>query len=174
MRYRYLLLIIMLTTACELKFHKAIKIPPKIQSIQYCGGLTFKDSVIYNEKILKKNTLNILYAIDSTGCSGCKLQLDKWKLFIEKVHSNKNHNAHFIFIIQAKDIEELKYILINEDFRYPVYLDEHNCFIRTNPHSANNVFLLDKMNKIIYEGNPIENNKTEDIYLSIIEKYNQE
>lgn len=39
---------------------------------------------------LKKTSMKIVMYTDSTGCTGCKLQLDMWKFYIDDVLNSSN------------------------------------------------------------------------------------
>ena len=39
---------------------------------------------------LKKTSMKIVMYADSTGCTGCKLQLDMWKFYIDDVLNSSN------------------------------------------------------------------------------------
>ena len=61
----------------------------------------------------------VMYA-DSTGCTGCKLQLDMWKFYIDDVRKVINGRVLFLFYLQPRSIKELKYLLESEEFDYPI------------------------------------------------------
>ena len=58
----------------------------------------------------------VMYA-DSTGC---KLQLDMWKFYIDDVQKVSNGRVLFLFYLQPRSIKELKYLLESEEFDYPI------------------------------------------------------
>ena len=58
----------------------------------------------------------VMYA-DSTGC---KLQLDMWKFYIDDVRKVSNGRVLFLFYLQPRSIKELKYLLESEEFDYPI------------------------------------------------------
>ena len=43
---------------------------------------------------LKKTSMKIVMYADSTGCTGCKLQLDMWKLYIGCGLADSNNKSH--------------------------------------------------------------------------------
>ena len=60
---------------------------------------------------LKKTSMKIVMYADSTGCTGCKLQLDMWKFYIDDVRKVSNGRVSFLFYLQPRSIKELKYLL---------------------------------------------------------------
>lgn len=119
----------------------------------------------------KNAMLRILIHSDSTGCTGCKLQLDVWKLYMEDIKRITNNNVDFIFYLQPKDKEELLFILENEEFNHPIYIDEENELAKLNNINGDHVFLLDKENRILLSGNPLKKTSTKKKYKDIIQKY---
>ena len=70
--------------------------------------------------------------IDSVGCTSCKLQLPRWKLFMQEVDSTLNRPIPFVFYFHPKDMKELRYITRRDAFIYPVCFDEMDDFNRLN------------------------------------------
>ena len=70
--------------------------------------------------------------IDSVGCTSCKLQLPRWKLFMQEVDSTLNRPVPFVFYFHPKDMKELRYITRRDAFIYPVCFDEKDDFNRLN------------------------------------------
>jgi hypothetical protein len=69
-----------------------------------------------------RNSYKILNYVDSTGCTGCKLGMDKWKLYIEEIGST----VDFLFYFHPKNEKELMTLLKREHFvSYPVYIDRN-------------------------------------------------
>ena len=113
----------------------------------------------------------IVTYIDSVGCTSCKLQLHRWKELISEVDSIKRDNVPFLFYFHPKDMKELRYLIRREAFTYPVSFDEKDDFNRLNQfpnESMFQTFLLDKENRVIALGNPIQNPKVKEFYLDLI------
>ena len=108
----------------------------------------------------------VMYA-DSTGCTGCKLQLDMWKFYIDDVQKVSNGRVSFLFYLQPRSIKELKYLLESEEFDYPVCIE----FAKLNNLNGDYVCLLDKDNRIVLEGHPLQSARIKkkyfDKYLNI-------
>ena len=67
--------------------------------------------------------LKIIIYADSTGCVGCKLQLDMWKLYMESIRRKYDNRVIFLYYLQPRNKEELLFVLENEEFDYPVYIN---------------------------------------------------
>ena len=65
--------------------------------------------------------------VDSAGCTGCKLQLPRWKELIAEVDSLAGGSVPFLFYFHPKDLKELKYLTRREGFVYPVCFDAILC-----------------------------------------------
>ena len=91
--------------------------------------------------------------IDSVGCTSCKLQLPRWKLFMQEVDSTLNRPVPFAFYFHPKDMKELRYITCRDAFVYPVCFDEMDDFNQLNHFPGEmtfQTFLLDKDNKVVF------------------------
>lgn len=113
---------------------------------------------------------NILTYVDSLGCLSCKLQLNKWKQFINEIETAKEDSVqyYFFFFFNKKVMLNL---LKSSSFSYPVCIDEEDRVNKLNnfpKEIAFQTFLLDNNNKIIAMGNPILNPKIKELYLRII------
>lgn len=113
----------------------------------------------------------ILTYVDSIGCISCKLQLDKWKTWMEEVNSENMDSVKFLFFFspekRKKFLETLKY----ENFIHPVCIDDKNKLNQLNHFPSDmtfQTFLLDQDNKVLAIGNPIHNPKVKELYLKII------
>jgi len=109
--------------------------------------------------------------IDSVGCTSCKLQLPRWKLFMQEVDSTLNRPVPFAFYFHPKDMKELRYITRRDAFTYPVCFDEMDDFNRLNHFPGEmtfQTFLLDKDNKVVAIGNPVHNPKVKELYLKVL------
>lgn len=114
---------------------------------------------------------HIVSYVDSMGCISCKLQLNKWKEFINQLDSLTNHSVAVSFFIHSKSIRDLKLILKREKFIHPICADLDNSFYSLNKFPSESMFhtfLIDESNKILAIGNPIHNFKVKELYLRII------
>lgn len=117
---------------------------------------------------IPKSKFKVLLSADSTYCTGCKLQLDRWKNYISEMDTTVAEDISFLFFIQPKDTAELKYILIDKDFEYPICLDIEGRFAALNHLSSDQVFLLNSQNQILAVGNPTQDLQAKKNYLQKI------
>lgn len=109
----------------------------------------------------------VIYA-DSLGCMSCKMQLDKWKSFIQEVDALTNSQIPFLFFMDTRDISEMKHILRRERFSHPVCIDRKSDLNRLNHFPENpsfHTFLLDHENRVKLIGNPVHNAAIKELYL---------
>jgi hypothetical protein len=109
----------------------------------------------------------ILYYIDSKGCTQCKLHVDIWKNQIAELGSK----ADFLFYFYPKNEKGLLSYLKQEQFmNYPIYIDNKDELNKLNrfPNDPRyQCFLLNKDNKVLAIGNPV-NPKIFRLYKRII------
>ena len=113
----------------------------------------------------------IVHYLDSIGCISCKLNLKKWKEYIEYMDSVTHGKVPCIFFFHAKEKREVKISLKEESFDYPVCLDTANKFHQLNHfplYSILQTFLLDKNNRIVAMGDPVTNPQIKELYLNLI------
>ena len=113
----------------------------------------------------------VITYIDSVGCTSCKLQLHRWKDLVAEVDSLTNGSVPFLFYFHPKDIRELRYLTRRDAFTYPVSFDEKDDFNRLNHFPSEmmfQTFLLDKENRVVALGNPVQNPKVKELYLNLI------
>lgn len=119
----------------------------------------------------------IVSYIDTAGCTTCQLKLAEWQRFMEEVDAASPTHTPFIFYLYPKDVKDLLIEFRREAFDYPVCLDEKDEFNRLNKlaeSKALRTFLLDKENKIVAIGNPIENPNVKKFYLKLLTGKEQE
>lgn len=115
----------------------------------------------------------ILTYVDTLGCISCKLQLDRWKVFMEEVDGMTEDSVRFIYFFSPEKRKKFLETLRFENFTYPVCIDDMNQLNALNNFPSGNemfhTFLLDKDNKVLAIGNPIHNPKVKELYLKIIQ-----
>jgi hypothetical protein len=118
-----------------------------------------KDSSISYESLFDKE-YKILFYSDTTGCTDCKLRLFQWKFIMEDLDSISGRNVGFLFFLFPKNIEEIRLIMERYDFNYPVFIDSTNKIGKLNHFPIGQTvfqcFLLDRDNKVLSVGNPVE------------------
>lgn len=120
---------------------------------------------------IPKSTYKILVYTDSSGCTGCKLHLHKWKELMEQLDSIAHPNVPILFYIQPRDRMEIQYLLRGNDFDFPVCVDMENRFGRLNNLPSDTmltVFLLDKNDQVLLQGNPCIDMDMKSLYLKQI------
>jgi hypothetical protein len=122
---------------------------------------------ILKDSVSNNKNYKILFYIDSTGCTSCKLQLHIWKLYIEKFKSE----VDFLFYFHPKNEKSLMTILRHSQFSHPVYIDNENKLNKLNNLPDNpqyQCFLINSNNEVISIGNPVNNIRIEELYEQII------
>lgn len=77
----------------------------------------------------------------------------------------------FLFYFHPKDVKVLRFLIRRDGFTHPVCFDEMDDFNRMNHFPSESMFqtfLLDKENRVIALGNPIQNPKVKELYLDLI------
>ena len=108
-----------------------------------------KDTILPN---MLNHEFKILHYIDTIGCTNCHLQLFDWKLYMKELKSSSIDIA-LIFVVFTKNYEEFEIIQRNNHFFYPLH-----------------TFLLDRNNKVLAIGNPINNESIRNIFDKIIKR----
>ena len=121
------------------------------------------------ESSLLKRPLKLVIYISQEGCGDCKLRaLIPIYMFILE----NNHLNHFgvIIILNPADEESAFISLKYMRFRHTVFFDLDGSFERLNPHLPKNgqfhTFLLNKDNKVVLIGNPLQNEQMKKLYLT--------
>ena len=172
--YPFLFILLFLTSCKE---NKGERIAQLIQTwenreIKFPDNSVFtiqgKDTVDFE---IKDSDFKIVTYIDSTGCTGCKLQLLEWLDFMQEVDSLSNKKVSFIFYFHPKSKKELRRLLRLNEFTHPVCLDDKDEFNNLNNFPKERelqTFLLSKDNMVIAVGNPHYTRAIKDIYLKRI------
>ena len=144
------------------------------KEIIFPGNIVFsllgKDMSDY---VIPDTKYKIVTYIDSNECVSSKLQLNKWKEFINYTDSATNQAACFLFFFYSKDKRKIQHILEKNNFDIPVCIDQENKLSRLNKlpnKEAFHTFLLDKDNHIIAIGSPIDNSKIKSSYMQMIKE----
>lgn len=114
----------------------------------------------------------IVTYIDSTGCTSCKLQLPRWKRFINEVDSLVKGSVIFLFYFHPQNAKEIYYITQRDNFMEFISIDDADEFNRCNNipnESTLQTFLLNSENRVLAIGNPIYHPKVKELYLEIID-----
>ncbi|MFW5700282.1 MAG: hypothetical protein ACOCWM_01220 [Cyclobacteriaceae bacterium] len=144
---------------------KEIKFPDDFQC-----NLSGKDTSYMLCADLLESEFKILSYVDSTGCTDCKLQLIEWDYLINELNYVQGDKLSFLFFLHPKDITELQLLIQRNNFQHPVFIDtknEINLMNKFAKQSKYHCFLLDKNNKILVIGNPVQS-------IEILELYKQQ
>ncbi|MDR1368769.1 MAG: DUF1573 domain-containing protein [Dysgonamonadaceae bacterium] len=109
----------------------------------------------------------ILLYVDSMGCTSCKLRMPEWKKIIQETDSIAPDQVGFLVFFYPRSIKELDYMLMRDQFDYPVFVDEHNEIDKKNQFPKEmsfQCFLLDENNKVLVVGNPSINPQIWELY----------
>lgn len=113
----------------------------------------------------------MLVYTDSVGCTGCKLNLPLWKLYMEEMDSIAPGQVDFAFYFQPKSRKDLGHLLRRDRFEHVIFIDQADALKKSNrfPEEMEyQCFLLNAENKVIAIGNPTLNPKLWDIYKTTI------
>lgn len=147
---------------------------------------------------LSKELKIIVYA-DSTGCTGCRLQLDTWAFAISEFNEIAKDKFTVIFFLESNNLEELQYALglaenlneenldeenldeenLDEDFfsessttlNYPIYFDPEGYFRKLNNLNHESVFIINSNNEVLFQGEPPFIQGIKERYKKIISTY---
>lgn len=109
--------------------------------------------------------------VDTIGCLSCKLQLDKWKEIIHRIDSVADICVPFVFVFSPEKLGDVIYATKSAGFDYPIMLDLKGEFNAANHFPANFNFqtmLLDKNDKVLAIGNPVQSLSILGLYQDII------
>ncbi|MDR1091782.1 MAG: DUF1573 domain-containing protein [Prevotella sp.] len=140
--------------------------------------IVFPDNLIFTRYVvdtvdyqLPESDYKVLVYVDSLGCTGCKLQLYKWKELIAYTDSATGGTVPFLFFFHAKDLKEINHLLKVDKFDLPVCMDKDDRLNKLNKFPSDimfQTFLLDKDNKVAVIGNPVHNLAIRDLYVKQI------
>ena len=114
----------------------------------------------------------ILTYVDSVGCMSCKLQLENWSKYIQELDSVTGSMVPVTFFINAPTLKELAYITRRDGFKHPVCFNKADELNRLNHFSDEmmyQTFLLDRDNRVVGIGNPVNNPNVKALYYRIIQ-----
>lgn len=123
-----------------------------------------------------KAEVNIVVYADSTDCTSCYIgKLKKWNEYLS-VESETKGKVSFLFIMEvnANQLNIVKSALNTSSLKHSVYLDTLSFFRHANPQLPDvnffHTFVLNNENKVIFVGNPLQDEKIEVMFNEILEK----
>ena len=120
--------------------------------------------------------LKLIIYSDSTVCSSCRLRnIHLWDDWVIKTEAYRDIlDICFIFSPTLKDINNFRLAMRTYAPDYPVYVDSLSIFRKANPHLPHNplfhTFLLDEDNRVVLVGNPLENERIEELFWKIVKE----
>ena len=113
----------------------------------------------------------ILVYVDTVGCTSCQLQLERWLDWVDCLKNKSSYSVSYLFDFYPKNTEELVDLLRFYDFSVPVCIDETDRLNQLNKFPAGgkfHTFLLDRDNKVVLVGSPVNNENIAELYRDIL------
>ena len=120
---------------------------------------------------LNRSEIMIVSYINQSEATSCMLHLHDWEKFISYIDSLTGKQVRCALVANPKNKYEFVDILEKYGFKHPIYIDEKDDFNRANHFPSKmsfHTFLVDKNNKVIFIGNPINSSGVRDSYIKII------
>lgn len=147
------------------------------QSVDLCTDsmrclVNGQDTMLFRNK---KNLKLVIYS-DSTICSTCRMKnMHLWDGLLEESEIyGKSLDFYFIFTPAQKDLRSLELVMRTYSPNCPIYIDTMGIFGHKNPHIPKNAvfhtFLLDKDNKAVLAGDPLEHPEMRALYHQAIQQ----
>lgn len=156
MRFLFILFVpFMLLSSCS-NLEKKRQVVSAIE--QWIGKeLLYPNSTIFtiqgvdtlDNAFLEEYSYTIVSYVDSIGCTSCKLQLNRWNIFMQEVDSISKKKVNLNFIFHPKNVQEIINILKVNAFKHPVWIDINDSFNKLNHLSSNMSFQTFYLIKII-------------------------
>lgn len=133
----------------------------------YNMKMTFKGRDTIIDDIWNSEFKLVIYK-DSLSCTPCYIEsLPKWFKIINKYDSEK-FSAIFILRPTKENEMDLRLLMEINGFEYPILIDNDNVFRGANSQISSNsllhTFLLNKSNEVIFIGDPLSNEKINDLF----------
>lgn len=121
---------------------------------------------------IEGDRLKLIVWYDSTGCSSCRLKdLWQWEDYAEYADS-ADFDLCVILSPSEANIHSVNLAVRSQRVQFAVYKDYDRRFYALNPGMPSNsmlhTFLLDRDNKVVIAGNPINNPALAEFYRSVI------
>jgi len=117
----------------------------------------------------------IVVYTDSSNCNACETKFPVWKIkYRELVRDNAN--VGLIFIINTEEVSEFEFNANTANTPGLKLYDTQGIFKKNNNifnHKDLHTFLLDRDNKILLVGNPLNNQKIFYLYKKTIESLSE-
>lgn len=170
-----LCVVLILVASCNI--NKVSSSLYNMQGNQVCfDGLTpslfGKDLTDGRYKIPSKNARLVVY-FDSTVCQSCRLnKLYEWEPILN-LEQKMNFEVMFIFSPTKSQSKLIYRSLATNKFPHVVWFDRNNEFKTNNgfiPKDTRfHTFLLNKQNEIVFVGDPLYNNKLNNLFEKVLD-----
>lgn len=166
-----LLLILVFVESCQNRTEKIVK--------HWLGkDMTLdvtSEMIAFGEQPMKlESEFYVLSYVDSLGCVSCKMGLPKWKAFSAYIDSISQEHIPIVFVVQESVRRNVLYSMKADNY-YPDYVvvdkkdrfrNEYNFPLEHDMQT----FLLDKTNKVVAIGNPINQEKILSLFVGYVTK----
>lgn len=136
-----------------------------------------KDLIVCGTDTVNNNHMfNYVIYSDSLDCTSCIINnLYSWEPIIKYCQKYPGRiKFNFIFAPMEKNLKHTVLQIKSSNFNFPVVVDSSKQFEKLNPHLPKDrmfhTFLLDKNNRVVLVGNPINNQKIQSLLLKILEE----
>ena len=172
--FKFFILIASLVFSCTNKTHK--------KQMNELVKERIGTSVIFPSAIVKAGTDSNLLAISEAveykyklvvytdgDCGQCISELYKWTEFLND-NTEVFKSVREIFIIYSENFQRFEYLTEKAEIKLPFYYDSTNLYITRNTiyEPMLQSLILDKNNKILIVGSPIENAAMQELYRKVI------
>lgn len=180
MRYCAYILILFTLFSCKNKFEREAEGVVREWTGKTIVNIPKKNYIVYNGDFIVPCTLAdsemmVVSYINRSESESCLLHLYDWENFIQEVDSISNKQVRFALIANPNNKYEFIHSLKKYNFRHPIYIDKNDDFNKSNKFPAKmsyHTFLIDKNNKVIFIGNPINSRQVRNSYINIIKGKN--
>ena len=143
---------------------KTVIIPSEKMELRFCS--------FYSDTVQTKKKWHYYTYVDGSDCQKCEIG----KIAInEKAHMGKIPQLEFSYIVRTSK-EESDYIyrkFCNARIEGTLYLDTCDAFRSANPHIPDrklfHAFVVDGTGRVLFVGNPFQNDKMENVFLKVVE-----
>lgn len=132
-------------------------------SMRLAGGGVF---------VKEPSDFTIVAYYDSVGCTGCRMKLPYWNEFMNSIDSvNEGYDIQLILIINADNDAKISELINKSGYEHILLVDEKDSFNKANGLAEDynlRAFLLDRDDRILAIGNPVDNVPLGKVYRDII------
>ena len=124
--------------------------------------------VIDSVNLIKGTKYQLLVYLDSTECTPCYASHhEEWEYILNECRKYEPSIALSIIIDSKNVSDNIKRKFVESTVKKSIYIDANGAFRKINPvfpeSNIMHVILLDKDNKVVLVGNPLNNKKIEEL-----------